>query len=376
MSATTTGSNSLPLMLIGGELRFSRSGETLKRRQPRDRRRRSPASPAAAPRMSTTRSPPRARRCRHWRATRGRWPAPKPVRQLADVIVEHAEDSRCWTSMRTAARSARCARHIRRRVALRHFAGMALDLRGEQFQAATATGLHPAAAVRGRRSDHPVQPSAAVCRLQDRAPLIAGNTWSSSPPRTRRCRRCHSGSWRRHFPPGCSMSSPAPAPEAADALVTHPEVRRLAFIGSADTGRQIQQRAATHVVKTVTLELGGKNPIAVFPDADLDRRSRGSPGDELHLARTVLRLDLAAAGARASARPVRRPAGRADGRAAGRAARDDATDTGAIVHRGQHDKVRRYLQLGRARAHASSSAGDLTRIRSSPRDLHSADAVR
>ena len=64
--------------------------------------------------------------------------------------------------------------------------------------------------------------------------------------------------------------------DAGDALVTHPGVRRLAFIGSAAIGRSIQARAATHVIKVVTLELGGKNPIVVFPDADLDRAVDGA----------------------------------------------------------------------------------------------------
>ena len=48
------------------------------------------------------------------------------------------------------------------------------------------------------------------------------------------------------------------------------------FIGSATIGRPIQRRAADAVVKTVTLELGGKNPIVVFPDADLDARVDGA----------------------------------------------------------------------------------------------------
>ncbi|MQA11632.1 MAG: aldehyde dehydrogenase family protein [Pseudonocardiaceae bacterium] len=55
------------------------------------------------------------------------------------------------------------------------------------------------------------------------------------------------------------------------ALVRHPLVRRIGFIGSADTGRLIQREAAEAGVKYVSLELGGKNALIVLPDADLAR---------------------------------------------------------------------------------------------------------
>ncbi|WP_240760715.1 aldehyde dehydrogenase family protein [Mycolicibacterium sp. CR10] len=57
---------------------------------------------------------------------------------------------------------------------------------------------------------------------------------------------------------------------AGAALVAHPLVRRIGFIGSPGTGRHIQRLAAEHGVKYVTLELGGKNPMIVMPDADLE----------------------------------------------------------------------------------------------------------
>lgn len=57
--------------------------------------------------------------------------------------------------------------------------------------------------------------------------------------------------------------------DVGDALVVNPVVRRIGFIGSAQIGRLIQRRAAEHAVKHVSLELGGKNALIVFPDADL-----------------------------------------------------------------------------------------------------------
>jgi acyl-CoA reductase-like NAD-dependent aldehyde dehydrogenase len=54
-----------------------------------------------------------------------------------------------------------------------------------------------------------------------------------------------------------------------DALVRHPQVRRITFTGSVGTGVAVQRAAAeSGRLKSLTLELGGKNPILVFPDAD------------------------------------------------------------------------------------------------------------
>ena len=54
---------------------------------------------------------------------------------------------------------------------------------------------------------------------------------------------------------------------AGSALVRHPDVPRIAFIGSVPTGKAIARDAADGL-KHVTLELGGKNPIIIFADAD------------------------------------------------------------------------------------------------------------
>jgi betaine-aldehyde dehydrogenase len=51
------------------------------------------------------------------------------------------------------------------------------------------------------------------------------------------------------------------------ALVRHPDVARIGFVGSVPTGRAIAREAASGL-KRVSFELGGKNPIIIFPDAD------------------------------------------------------------------------------------------------------------
>ena len=61
-----------------------------------------------------------------------------------------------------------------------------------------------------------------------------------------------------------------------DAIVRHPEIKRIAFIGSVGTGLAVQRAAAEVCVKYVTLELGGKNPMIVFPDNDPDEIARAA----------------------------------------------------------------------------------------------------
>ena len=59
--------------------------------------------------------------------------------------------------------------------------------------------------------------------------------------------------------------------DVGNALVRHPRVKRLSFVGSARTGMAIQRSAAEVAVKHLSLELGGKNPFIVFPDAPVEK---------------------------------------------------------------------------------------------------------
>ncbi|KQS03871.1 salicylaldehyde dehydrogenase [Sphingomonas sp. Leaf357] len=64
-------------------------------------------------------------------------------------------------------------------------------------------------------------------------------------------------------------NAPEDAGEIVGALIDHPAVRRINFTGSTHVGRIIAKRAAEHL-KPVLLELGGKAPLIVLDDADLD----------------------------------------------------------------------------------------------------------
>jgi aldehyde dehydrogenase (NAD+) len=58
-------------------------------------------------------------------------------------------------------------------------------------------------------------------------------------------------------------------------IVGHPGIDKIAFTGDTSTGREIM-RGSADTLKRITLELGGKSPNIVFPDADLDAAVRGA----------------------------------------------------------------------------------------------------
>jgi acyl-CoA reductase-like NAD-dependent aldehyde dehydrogenase len=64
-------------------------------------------------------------------------------------------------------------------------------------------------------------------------------------------------------------NAPKDAPAVVERLIAHAAVRRVNFTGSTHVGRIIAQQAAKHL-KPALLELGGKNPMLVLEDADLD----------------------------------------------------------------------------------------------------------
>lgn len=64
-------------------------------------------------------------------------------------------------------------------------------------------------------------------------------------------------------------NAPADAAEVVDELISNPKTRRISFTGSTKIGRLIAESAGRHL-KRVVLELGGKAPMVVFGDADID----------------------------------------------------------------------------------------------------------
>lgn len=72
------------------------------------------------------------------------------------------------------------------------------------------------------------------------------------------------------IPDGVVNIVPGSGRVIGEALCKHPDVKKIAFTGSTETGRTIMKNAAD-TVKKVTLELGGKSPNIVFADADIDK---------------------------------------------------------------------------------------------------------
>jgi len=72
------------------------------------------------------------------------------------------------------------------------------------------------------------------------------------------------------LPPGVLNSVNGFGEEAGKALCEHPALRAIAFVGESRTGSMIMKQSAD-TLKRIHLELGGKNPVIVFDDADLDR---------------------------------------------------------------------------------------------------------
>lgn len=76
------------------------------------------------------------------------------------------------------------------------------------------------------------------------------------------------------FPPGVINVIHGTGAEAGAALVKHPGINKIAFTGRHETGAQLME-AAKEGMKGVLLELGGKTPSVVFPDAPLDHVVNG-----------------------------------------------------------------------------------------------------
>lgn len=75
------------------------------------------------------------------------------------------------------------------------------------------------------------------------------------------------------FPPGVVNITNGYGKDAGQALVSHLGVDKVAFTGSTATGKHIMKTASINM-KAVTLETGGKSPLIVFPEADIDQAAK------------------------------------------------------------------------------------------------------
>lgn len=77
------------------------------------------------------------------------------------------------------------------------------------------------------------------------------------------------------LPPGVFNVVTGQGRRAGAAIAEHPGIPRVAFMGSVPTGKAVMRAGAEHI-KHVSLELGGKNPMIVFPDVDIAKAVDGA----------------------------------------------------------------------------------------------------
>ncbi|MFW3169158.1 aldehyde dehydrogenase family protein [Geodermatophilus sp. CPCC 206100] len=283
-----------------------------------------------------------------WRATpaaeRGRL-----VGRLADAVAAHGEELAQLDALDNGSPLRMLRNDVRLAVdQVRYFAGLALELRGQSIPAPGGidfTVFEPFGVV-GRLVpfNHPLM--FAATKLA--APLVAGNTVVLKPSEHTSLSALRIGELCAEiFPPGVVNVVTGLGSTVGARLTSHPDVPRIAFTGSVETGLHIQRQAAADRVKVVTLELGGKNPLIVFADADLDAAVAGAvhgmnftwqgqscgSTSRAYVHRSVWDRFLAGVEARLGGLRVGDPF-------------DETTDVGAIVHRGQYDRVSRYVEAG------------------------------
>jgi acyl-CoA reductase-like NAD-dependent aldehyde dehydrogenase len=148
------------------------------------------------------------------------------------------------------------------------------------------------------------------------------------------------------LPPGVLNVITGPGTRVGHAIVRHPGVDKIAFTGDTSTGREIM-RGSAQTLKRLTLELGGKSPNIVFPDADLDAAVRGAT-----IGIFYGKGEVCAAGSRLlvdqSIRDefIDKVAARTRKMVPGDPL-DPKTRLGAIASKAQMDRVLRYIDIGK-----------------------------
>jgi len=150
------------------------------------------------------------------------------------------------------------------------------------------------------------------------------------------------------LPKGLLQVLPGAAP-AGEALCRDPNVQMIAFTGSTAAGRKVAEVAGRHL-KKVALELGGKNPLIILEDADLDlAASNAAWGAWLHQGQICMATGLILAHESIAERLTRKLVDKARALTVGNAARGEAA-LGPLINQRQlqrvHEIVSDSLQAG------------------------------
>ncbi|MGZ8463168.1 MAG: aldehyde dehydrogenase family protein [Candidatus Deferrimicrobiaceae bacterium] len=148
------------------------------------------------------------------------------------------------------------------------------------------------------------------------------------------------------LPPGVLNVVTGYGPDVGAPLASHPGVRRLSFTGETTTGRLILQYASENIVPA-TMELGGKSPHIIFPDADVERAIEG-----VMIGVFLNQGEVCSAGSRLFVhdaiydRFMKKLVAKVKGLKIGNPMKED-TQLGPIVSREQMEKVLSYIEIGK-----------------------------
>jgi aldehyde dehydrogenase (NAD+) len=166
----------------------------------------------------------------------------------------------------------------------------------------------------------------------------------------------------RHLPAGVVNALTGRGSLIGSALATHRGVDKVSFTGSTEVGRGVGRQAGERLAH-VSLELGGKNPSIVFPDAAASAEDTDELIDGLLLASRFTRQGQSCtAGSRLFLHEdiydevLERLVGRLGGLTVGDPL-DEASDMGAIINAKQHASIDEYLADGRANASMTVALG-------------------
>src|SRR5690349_9865439 len=148
------------------------------------------------------------------------------------------------------------------------------------------------------------------------------------------------------LPPGVLNILSGYGPECGAPLVAHPKVGKVTFTGSVETGKIVYKTAADRLIP-VTLELGGKSPMIVMGDADLEKTVAGAivgmrftrqgqsctAASRIFVHESIHDRFVEALKAKVDAMKMGDPL-------------DEATDIGTIISTQQFEKVKSYIKIG------------------------------
>ncbi|AZV95655.1 5-carboxymethyl-2-hydroxymuconate semialdehyde dehydrogenase [Kerstersia gyiorum] len=174
------------------------------------------------------------------------------------------------------------------------------------------------------------------------------------------------------IPPGVFNVIQGYGAQAGEPLVQHPDVRAISFTGGTATGRRIMSNAG---LKKYSMELGGKSPVLVFADADLNRAldaalftifslngERCTAGSRIFIQESVYDEFVAEFAARAKRLLVGDP-------------QDPKTQVGSMITKQHYDKVTGYIRIGIEEG-ANLLAGGLERPANLPEHLKNGQFIQ